>query len=317
MRFPFVQFEFPHALGPPEGRYLVRDPHHVQDGEALAGWSDAVAVNGATLGIDPALLATTDVLLISVRGAPPARPRLRRRRAVMAVEGESPAEVSMIVATAIKSTRMLDDLASGEQLIASLTAPAAQRTDWVGEGLAIVNRAIRAYRLCAVDPYAMEVAVTDAHVARVGYGTGAHVFNGQWERAMVMPPPPAPKVSREALLLPQQGMAAMLAGRAPELECEELLLRAGLDLDQGRLRGAALGLGAGLALLRAELAGQALLPMLGRRLETAADHQREVDAMRERALAGELRPQQDGERLRELLTAVGAVVDVWRYEVEA
>src|SRR5207247_1775623 len=117
-------------------------------------------------------------------------------------------------------------------------------------GLAVVNRAITAYRLCAGDPHAVGVTRQDARTVRVGYGTGELVFHGSWEQAIEVPPPRAPKVKREVSLMPQQGVAAVLSAGAPLLEAEELILRAGLDLEQGRERAAAVGLRAGLERLR-------------------------------------------------------------------
>jgi multidrug resistance efflux pump len=55
------------------------------------------------------------------------------------------------------------------------------------------------------------------------------------------------------VLRPQERLAALLGARSSMLLCEELTLRARLDLDQGRLRLAALELDAALATAVAEL----------------------------------------------------------------
>ena len=52
MRFPIVQLEFTHALGPPAGRYTVRDDAPSGNGAAPAGSADVL-----TLVVDVALFA--------------------------------------------------------------------------------------------------------------------------------------------------------------------------------------------------------------------------------------------------------------------
>ena len=103
-----------------------------------------------------------------------------------------------------------------------------------------------------MDPYVAEVRAGQALATRIGYGSGEQVAEGDWEAARELP---APKPSRSMLLHPQQRLAALLSGRDVALACEELALRARLDLDQGRGREAALQLAAGLDAALAELEG--------------------------------------------------------------
>ena len=58
---------------------------------------------------------------------------------------------------------------------------------------------------------------------------------------------------RTAALRPQERLAALLAGRDAPLACEELVLRARMDLDHDRPREAALGLRVALEAALAEL----------------------------------------------------------------
>jgi hypothetical protein len=61
---------------------------------------------------------------------------------------------------------------------------------------------------------------------------------------------------RSAALRPQERMAALLGGRTSMLLCEELTLRARLDLDQGRPLHAALELDSAYATALGELRGE-------------------------------------------------------------
>ena len=292
MRFPIVQLEFTNALGPPAGRYTVR--------------GDRPSGNGAAPG-------GADVLVIQVEGAPPTRRRLLRSRVRAVKPGATPAEVPIVVATLVKGTSALAGRAEGDALLAELHDGGDRAEQWVAEGLAVVNRAITAYRLCAGDPHAVGVTRQDARTVRVGYGTGELVFHGSWEQAIEVPPPRAPKVKREVSLLPQQGVAAVLSAGAPLLEAEELILRAGLDLEQGRERAAAVGLRAGLDLLRAELRDQDLSPGARRRLEEAEAGAGELAELASRATDGGFAPG-DRARLEPAVQRLGGVVDAWRYQ---
>ena len=75
-------------------------------------------------------------------------------------------------------------------------------------------------------------------------GSASRSPTGDWEAARELPPPHAAALATLALA-PQERLAALLAGRDVALACEELALRARLDLDQGREREAALQLRAG------------------------------------------------------------------------
>ena len=114
-------------------------------------------------------------------------------------------------------------------------------------------------------------------------------------------------------LMPQQGVAAVLSAGAPLLEAEELILRAGLDLEQGRERAAAVGLRAGLDLLRAELRDQDLSPGARRRLEEAEAGAGELAELARRATDGGFAPG-DRARLEPAVERLGGVVDAWRYQ---
>lgn len=112
---------------------------------------------------------------------------------------------------------------------------------------------------------------------RVGVGAGEEVANGRWSSAteVVLG---AGKRRREAVLSPQERLAAVLSGRDVILACEELSLRARADVDAGRWREAAFQLDCALRAAIAELASWAgqgdldeRIAMLKRASEQTAD----------------------------------------------
>jgi hypothetical protein len=74
---------------------------------------------------------------------------------------------------------------------------------------------------------------------RVGYGSGEEVADGRFEAAFEVGAPRRRR-RRAEVLAPQERLAATLAGRAPLVPAEELVLRARADADAGRPREAAL-----------------------------------------------------------------------------
>jgi hypothetical protein len=137
--------------------------------------------------------------------------------------------------------------------------PAAQRwlreagEDDVQAALAVLNRVVHLQRIATADPFVRELRREQAICARVGIGEGDLVAEGRWANAIELPPPTA-RTARSAALRPQERLAALLGARDAALACEELALRARLDLDAGRLREAALQLGIALDAALAELA---------------------------------------------------------------
>jgi hypothetical protein len=131
----------------------------------------------------------------------------------------------------------------------------------LAEGVAVLNRALQAYRIAAADPYAHGVARADALIARLGYGAGEQVADGLWTDARELIDP-APRRRRSRIPAAQARLAALLTGRQRALACEELALRARLDLGEGDEREAALqvmiALDAALAELPADAAATGL-----------------------------------------------------------
>ena len=90
------------------------------------------------------------------------------------------------------------------------------------------------------------------------------------------------------MLAPQARLAALLSSRERPLACEELTLRARLDLDQGRYREAALQLLVALDAAIAELAGDPLAAKLEDRFAELREQRDPVAATAQNALGGPL-----------------------------
>lgn len=255
-RFRFVQLEYPWPLGPEPGRYSIRE----QLGEGVA-W----------------------VLVLRTLGAPERRRLTRlRRRATEATSSPPPEPVATSRAT------LVDTAALGGHDAAQQWLAEAKLADVAADGVARLNRALHAHRVAVADPYAHEVALHQALVVRVGYGSGERVADGRWETARELPRERtgagARRPGRGAALRSQERLAALLAGRDAALACEELTLRARADLDAARVREAALQLRAALETAIAELEPWREAAGLDVRLDELADRRAVVEAVAATAL---------------------------------
>jgi hypothetical protein len=264
--FVFVQFEFPWALGPPDGRYLIRAE---ANGEPVR-----VLVLG-TLGGARAAYA---------RGPAPAAGRWRRlgasrRRAVPARPEAAP--VAIARATIIDPV----SLSLERQARAWLAGLDGERE--VSTAIAVLNRVLHAQRIAAADPYAREVSAAQALVIRAGWGQGEQVADGLWLHAVELPAarPRARRKIKRAALRSEERLAGLLGAREAPLLCEELALRARLDLDQGRIAHAALELDHAYALALGELRGDGRRD-LAARLDELERLRGEVTAKAQAAIAG-------------------------------
>ena len=154
-------------------------------------------------------------------------------------------------------------------------------------GLKVLNRALHAFRLVTADPYQNAVSRGQALVARVGYGAGEQVADGLWTDARELTVSPGRR-RRATVLAPQARLAAVLNGRERALVCEELALRARLDLDQGRDREAALQVLVALDAALAELPGDPSSGGLGERLGELRGRRDAIAVAAQAALAGPL-----------------------------
>jgi hypothetical protein len=222
--FVFLQFEFPWALGPSDGRYLLRDG---PDGEP-----ERVVVVETLTGGRPTPLPNESGGWFSRR-----RDRPRREHAV--APEPPPAEVATTRVTVIDPV----PLSAEGQARAWLEELDRERD--VAAAVAILNRVVHMHRIAAADPYVREVSAAQALVIRAGWGEGEQVAYGTWAHARELAQRSRKRGRRRDrswALRPQERLAALLGGRSSGLLCEELALRAHLDLDQGRPALAAIGL---------------------------------------------------------------------------
>jgi hypothetical protein len=112
--------------------------------------------------------------------------------------------------------------------------------------VAVINRVLFAHRIAAPTLTSTRSPTAQALVIRAGWGEGEQVADGHWLHARELPAsdlqrsPPARR--RASALRPQERLAELLGRAARRCVCEELTLRARLDLDHGRLAHAAIEL---------------------------------------------------------------------------
>jgi hypothetical protein len=222
------------------------------------------------------------VLVLATLGAPERRSLLARRRTKAEAELEpEPTPVTTARATVITVGETFQDAQAASGWLHSAGE------DELAHDLAVLNRALHAFRLVAADPYMGPVGRHHTLVARIGYGAGEEVAEGLWTsaRELILP---QHRQRRAKVLAPQARLAALLGSRDSPLMCEELALRARLDLDHGRDREAALQVMIALDAAIAELAGDSTAPALAERLEELREYRDPVALSAQAALAGGL-----------------------------
>lgn len=235
--FVFVQMEFPWPLGPANGRYVLRASEGAEPERVVV-----LGTLGTHIG-EPERLGRR----------PGTRARARRRLVPASAE---PALVEAMRATIVDPV----PLPSERQAQAWLAGLDAERE--AHAAAAVLNRVVHLHRIAAADPYVREISAAGALVIRAGWGEGEQVADGAWLHARELPPVTAKNDSvargpvrsdRTAALRPQERLAELLSARSAPLLCEELVLRARLDLDHGRAPSAAVGLQAAYAAALGEL----------------------------------------------------------------
>jgi hypothetical protein len=133
-----------------------------------------------------------------------------------------------------------------------------------------------------------------ALIARIGYGAGEQVADGLWTEARELAPTDGRRRRRAGgtVLAPQARLAAVLGARELPLACEELALRARLDLDHDRPREAALQLLVALDATIAELSADPRAAALADRLGALRGLRDGVGAAAQAALSGPLSVEQ-------------------------
>jgi hypothetical protein len=231
------------------------------------------------------------VIVIQTIGAPLKRDGVmgrRRRRPSRAEPHDEPEPVAVTRVTVIRGESFDDVEAAQAWLGRHRHADAASRE--VTDALLLLNHAVHAHRVASGDPYLADVSLARARRVRLGYGTGAELVEGRWAEAYAVPPEVA-RGRRRRMLAPEEQLAHMLSGRRPAHLSEDLLLRARLDLDQGRTRAAAIQLRSAYDAMKVELeegnpgAGSAVVSDLASAALTRELTEAEVASLEE-AIAG-------------------------------
>ncbi len=251
--FLFLQLELPWELGPADGRYLLRERE----------------------GGEPERVVVLDTV-----GAARRRGRLGARRPPTTPE---PAPVPTTRATVIDAV----SVSAESQARAWLAQLDAHRE--ADAAAATLNRVLFAHRLATADPHVREVTPAHALIVRAGWGEGEQVAYGRWLHARELRLDER-RTRRSAALRSQERFAALLGAREQPLLCEELALRARLDLDEGRLPHAALELEHAYTAALAELAAEERPDLAERLAELAELHAGVLEAARA-ALAGGASPE--------------------------
>ena len=201
--FTFVQMELPWELGPADGRYLLRTP---------AGPD----------GNEPQHVVVLSTVGAERRGILGGRSRTRRTN-------PAPAPVPVTRATVVDPVALSLD---------------TQARAWLGQldpereadaAATVLNRVLWAHRIAGAEAYVHEVSPAQALVVRAGYGEGEQVADGLWSDARELVLSRKRAGRRATVLRPQERLALLLSSRGEVLLCEELVLRARVDLDAGRL----------------------------------------------------------------------------------
>lgn len=191
--------------------------------------------------------------------------------------------VPLTTATVIRP-EPLGDTVEAERWLTELRGDDAAARAELDQALRLINRAVHAHRAAVLDPNMADVAAEHALVVRIGFGSGDDLADGRFDQAFEVP-----RLARRRLgeaLRPQERVAAVLAGGETVPACELLILRARADLDAGRGREAALGLGPAVEALLADR-GEFGAPGQDADLEAIAERRISVDACAAEALRGE------------------------------
>ncbi len=221
--------------------------------------------------------------MLATLGTRPAR-RFARRRAREVEPEPAPSPVAIARATVIDAGDPFDDNGAARTWLAGAGDGAQEQAD---EALAVLNALLHAHRAAAADPYARDVGAEQTLAVRVGYGAGDQVADGRWAQALELDLRPR-RPRRLAALRPQERLAALLSGRDRTLACEELVLRARLDLDEGRPREAALQVRVALEAALAELEPGTSERDMERRIADLRGRRESIGAAANEALRGPL-----------------------------
>jgi hypothetical protein len=266
--FTFVQMELPWELGPPDGRYLLRKAQGPQGGEP-----EHVLVLG-TVGAERRGLLST---------------RTRTRKARPGVVTVPVTRATAIDAVALSAERQAQAWLS--ELDPEQEAQRAARA---------FNRLLHAQRIASANAYARELWPSQALAIRAGYGEGEQVADGHWTQARELLLSDRQARRRASVLRPHERLASLLAAREQPLLCEELVLRARVDLDRQHLELGAIELERAYAAALVELAAERRFD-LNERLRELRELRTGVERTAEVAIGARMdHPESAGHALEEI-----------------
>jgi hypothetical protein len=234
------------------------------------------------------------VIVLGTIGAPQRRMFGRPSRKGKVVDSAEGGSVPVARATLIHASA-LSSSDEGESWLDRLRDDPGALDAEVDAALLELNAVLRAHRAAVADPYVREVRRSVANVVRVGFGSGDLVADGKFASAYELPDEARRRGRAADTMGALERLAAVLSGNEEIGVAEELVLRARIDLDAGRLREAA---------LQARIALEAMLASGYEAAPALAEHRAAVGEAANTALHGEL----DGE----LAEAVAAAVEDMR-----
>jgi hypothetical protein len=205
-------------------------------------------------------------------------------------------------ATAVRAWEPFSSREEASQWLDSAVAARDSIDDLIGEGIALLNRALHARAIAGGEAHFYEETAERAERVRLGYGSGEELSAGRFSVARdidLRQRATSRRAKRDEELRPQERIAAVLAGRERPDVCETLVLRVCAELDSGRLREAALQLPAALQAVLVELPGSLVDPGHEEDLKAIAAHEGEAKAAAGIALRAELDSAQ-AKQVREL-----------------
>ncbi|MFL5955961.1 MAG: hypothetical protein ACJ756_00770 [Solirubrobacterales bacterium] len=193
--------------------------------------------------------------MLGTVGAPQRRMFGRASRKGTVVDSAEAGGAVPVARATLIHAQALSSAEEGERWLSRMRDDAAALDTEVDGALRELNAVLRAHRAAAADAYVREVRRSAANVVRVGYGSGDLVADGKFASAYELPEEARRRGRAAEAMAPLERLAAVLSGTEEIGVAEELVLRARLDLDAGRLREAALQARIGLEALLASLDG--------------------------------------------------------------
>jgi hypothetical protein len=261
--------EVPWLLGPPDGRYLLRQERDGSLRETPATKPDA-----------------THVLLFATVSAERRRSRFSGRAARRSVTAAPTAPDITTTAVPVQRVTVIGAARPFTDATAAKGWLREAGEHELAEDLLTLASVLQTFAAVTADPHVRTPGRAELLVARIGYGEGEQVAYGHWSDARDLLAA-APRRKRSKVLEPQARLAAALGGRTPVLLCEDLVLRARSDLNGGQSRAAALQLKLTLDTALAELQPQMAVDMAIRITELKVQLEPTTDAAAA-ALRGEL-----------------------------